>query len=158
MGLDMFLIKRKKKIKDDSWNEVMYWRKANAIHRWFVENVQNDVDDCGEYKVSRKQLEDLYEKCRKILVGAKLESAKIPNGYTYNNAGQKVVCEYIDGSIITNADYCEKILPTQEGFFFGNTEYNNWYYDSIRETFFELDKILQDFDFDEYDLIYTSSW
>jgi len=29
---------------------VGYWRKANHIHAWFVENVQNGVDDCkGNY-------------------------------------------------------------------------------------------------------------
>ncbi len=29
--------------------EVMYWRKSNAIHKWFVDNVQGGVDDCGNY-------------------------------------------------------------------------------------------------------------
>ena len=35
---------------------VGYWRKANAIHSWFVNNVQNKVDDCGYYYVSRENL------------------------------------------------------------------------------------------------------
>ena len=26
--------------------EVGYWRKANAIHKWFVDNVQDGNDDC----------------------------------------------------------------------------------------------------------------
>lgn len=39
--------------------QVGYWRKANAIHRWFVENVQNNVDDCGTYDVSLTQLSEL---------------------------------------------------------------------------------------------------
>lgn len=26
--------------------EVGYWRKANAIHGWFVDNVQKGNDDC----------------------------------------------------------------------------------------------------------------
>ena len=34
-----------------------YWRKANHIHGWFVENVQGGKDDCEEYSVSRKQLD-----------------------------------------------------------------------------------------------------
>jgi hypothetical protein len=25
---------------------VAYWRKANAIHSWFVQNVQDGVDEC----------------------------------------------------------------------------------------------------------------
>lgn len=39
--------------------EAMYWRKCNAIHRWFVENVQDGVDDCREYRVDRSDLEKL---------------------------------------------------------------------------------------------------
>ncbi len=27
--------------------EVLYWRKANAIHQWFVENVQGGEDHFG---------------------------------------------------------------------------------------------------------------
>ena len=38
---------------------VAYWRKANHIHGWFVENVQNNEDDCDEYYVSRTKLEEL---------------------------------------------------------------------------------------------------
>jgi hypothetical protein len=41
--------------------EAMYWRKANQIHKWFVDNVQNDVDDCGNYYVSREQLARLRD-------------------------------------------------------------------------------------------------
>ncbi|NLK92374.1 MAG: hypothetical protein GX273_04465 [Bacteroidales bacterium] len=41
--------------------EIMYWRKANEIHNWFVENVQNGVDDCGYYEVSIDQLYDLMD-------------------------------------------------------------------------------------------------
>lgn len=40
-----------------------YWRKANAIHRWFVANVQNGEDDCREYDVSRHQLQRLIDIC-----------------------------------------------------------------------------------------------
>ncbi len=39
--------------------EVMYWRKANAIHGWFVENCQNGDDDCRETDVYKEQLQEL---------------------------------------------------------------------------------------------------
>jgi hypothetical protein len=42
----------------------MYWRKANAIHKWFVDNVQNGTDDCGEYDVSIGELSKLLRVCR----------------------------------------------------------------------------------------------
>lgn len=42
-----------------------YWRKANAIHGWFVENVQNGQDNCKEYYVAKEQLEELRELCQR---------------------------------------------------------------------------------------------
>ena len=47
--------------------EAAYWRKANQIHRWFVENVQEGVDDCREYYVSFEQLEKLLSICETVL-------------------------------------------------------------------------------------------
>ena len=47
--------------------EAMYWRKANAIHGWFVENCQDGEDDCREYEVERSQLEALRDLCKDIL-------------------------------------------------------------------------------------------
>jgi hypothetical protein len=41
--------------------EAIYWRKANAIHKWFVDNVQGGQDDCGNYDVGRDQLEELRQ-------------------------------------------------------------------------------------------------
>lgn len=46
---------------------VGYWRKANAIHKWFVDNVQDGVDDCETYDVSFKKLVELRELCVKSL-------------------------------------------------------------------------------------------
>lgn len=38
---------------------VGYWRKANAIHKWFVDNVQDGVDECQRSWVSKNQLIEL---------------------------------------------------------------------------------------------------
>ena len=46
---------------------VAYWRKANAIHKWFVDNVQNGTDDCGKYRVTVEQLKQLVKACKDIL-------------------------------------------------------------------------------------------
>jgi hypothetical protein len=47
--------------------EAMYWRKANAIHNWFVQNVQDGEDDCGSYHVSRDKLKALHDTVREVL-------------------------------------------------------------------------------------------
>lgn len=44
-----------------------YWRKANQIHKWFVDNVQNGSDDCGEYYVSQDKLIELLALCKHAL-------------------------------------------------------------------------------------------
>jgi hypothetical protein len=52
--------------------EVAYWRKANAIHAWFVKNVQEGVDECQESFVSREQLQLLLDVCNKVLADTSL--------------------------------------------------------------------------------------
>lgn len=43
---------------------VAYWRKANQIHKWFVDNVQKGEDNCGEYYVSKDRLKELLDTCK----------------------------------------------------------------------------------------------
>jgi hypothetical protein len=47
--------------------EAMTWRKANAIHGWFVENVQHGEDNCREYHVSTEKLAALADACKEAL-------------------------------------------------------------------------------------------
>ena len=47
--------------------EIGYWRKANAIHNWFVNNVQEGVDNCGEYRVPYSSLVKLRLICKEVL-------------------------------------------------------------------------------------------
>ncbi len=42
---------------------VAYWRKANAIHKWFVDNCQGGVDECQESWVTREKLVELRDLC-----------------------------------------------------------------------------------------------
>ena len=46
---------------------VGYWRKANAIHKWFVDNVQGGADNCLEYEVSLEKLCELRALCKKAI-------------------------------------------------------------------------------------------
>lgn len=104
---------------------VGYWRKANAIHNWFVAKVQDGVDECQEASVSIKQLTELRDECQKVL-------------------------EF--------KDKADEILPTADGFFFGNVEYNEWYFQDLEYTVDILNEIL-DYDYDyETSFFYQSSW
>ena len=102
--------------------EAGYWRKQNQIHRWFVENIQNGTDDCGEYYVSKDALASLLELCEKV---------KADN---------------------TLAD---ELLPGVSGFFFGGTEYDEWYFNGIDNTIEILKEALED---ENGEYLYSSSW
>lgn len=44
-----------------------YFRKANAIHGWFIRNCADEVDDCRPVEVQQEQLKELYDLCKKVL-------------------------------------------------------------------------------------------
>ena len=102
--------------------EAGYWRKANAIHKWFVDNIQDGVDDCRDAYVERRDLQTLLDLCRIVII---------------------------------DKSKAEQLLPSSSGFFFGNTEYDEWYYNDIQNTIEILEKALEDEDGDYY---YSSSW
>ena len=104
--------------------EVGYWRKANQIHRWFVENIQNGVDNCGEYSVSKGELEELRNICTEVL---------------------------------NDHSKAEELLPSASGFFFGNTDYDEWYYNDVQHTIEIIDKIIGETNPNQ-DIYYSSSW
>ena len=47
--------------------EAVCWRKANAIHGWFVREVQGGEDNCRETEVTAEQLEALLKLVTKVL-------------------------------------------------------------------------------------------
>ena len=58
--------------------DVGYWRKANAIHKWFVDNVQSGNDDCGSYEVPREKLVELLNICNQIIERPELGEQLLP--------------------------------------------------------------------------------
>lgn len=107
---------------------VGYWRKANAIHSWFVTNVQDGEDECNPHHVSREQLIELRDTAQAAMAAYE--------------AGDK--------------DKARDLLTPTDGFFFGNTEVNEWYYESLKETVKQVENALA-LD-DAFDFTYRSSW
>jgi hypothetical protein len=75
MGLDMNLYLNS---SSNATQNIGYWRKANHIHKWFVDNVQDGNDDCGEYKVSHEKIVELKTLCEKILTNRSLAPQLLP--------------------------------------------------------------------------------
>ena len=103
--------------------EAGYWRKASAIHKWFVDNVQDGEDNCSTNWVDREQLEELRDTCKDVLA----------------KHARK-----------------DELLPTADGFFFGGTDYDEWYFNSLEQTVDILDKCLALPE--EWNFYYHSSW
>lgn len=103
--------------------EAGYWRKANAVHDWFVKNCQDGEDDCGEYDVSREDLTDL-----------------------------KKICE----EVLADKSKAASLLPTARGFFFGSTDYDDWYFQDLEQTIKIVDRCLELPS--AWDFEYHSSW
>lgn len=81
MGLDMYLSRNGK--------EIGYWRKANAIHKWFVDNTQNGVDECQTSEVSLQQVVELYNLCKKVLKNPEKHGHLLPPqaGFFFGDTG-----------------------------------------------------------------------
>lgn len=112
MGLDMYLTRKYHHSNAEGTvilqeEEIGYWRKANAIHAWFVDNIQKGMDDQEVYEVTLDQLHTLLTLVKTVLA----HPEKAPD-----------------------------LLPTREGFFFGGTDYDEWYFDGLRDTV----KIIED--------------
>jgi len=108
-----------------------YWRKANAIHKWFVDHVQDGVDECQQTQVEREHLQELLDLCNLI----------------WKNQNNK-----------TGINEAEQKLPRHAGFFFGSTEMDKGYWDDIAETIDILTRVLSDERLEDCEFYYQSSW
>ena len=58
--------------------------------------------------------------------------------------------------VLVDHSQAEDLLPVQSGFFFGNIEYNEWYYSDLSDTVEILENCLKMGD--DWEFYYQSSW
>lgn len=104
---------------------VAYWRKANAIHKWFVDTRADGEDNCQPIWVNSEHLEELLELCNEVL-----------------------------------ADHskADELLPTESGFFFGGTEYDEDYFQDLEYTQRRLGELIPLMKRDSDSAVYQASW
>lgn len=102
--------------------EVGYWRKFNALHNWFVNNVQEGEDNCEPHYVSLEKMEQLIKVLEKV---------------------------------VKNKAKASEELPTTSGFFFGGTEYDEYYFEDCKRTLKLMKQLVKEKGGDFY---YQSSW
>lgn len=62
-----------------------YWRKANQIHGWFVDNIQKGADDCGEYYVSKDKLQELLDTCKTAYITGNSQLLEPTSGFFFGS-------------------------------------------------------------------------
>lgn len=135
---------------------VGYWRKANAIHAWFVKNVQGGKDDCQTSEVGREQLRSLRQDCMSVLDTVETVPATLSAGQTTFHSDGRVENHTREGVRVAQAEIAAKVLPVQAGFFFGSTKYDDGYLQDLKDTVAIIDRALA---LPEgWDFAYRASW
>ena len=129
MGLDMYL---ERVSRNDSGNraEVHYWRKANSIHNWILKETGTPSDfNAGDNGI---------ELTKDMLI-------------KFVEQAETVLRDRSD-------ETSERLIPSCSGFFFGNTTYDEWYYKDIESTAEKFKQLINTFDFETYELVYSCWW
>jgi hypothetical protein len=133
--------------------ELMYWRKANQIHGWFVHNTQEVVEEV-KYYVTKEDLQNLLDVCKQVLdvMGkSKMKTVQVRSGWS---GGEET---YSDVETYDCEDEIRELLPPTEGFFYGSYEIDEWYKNNIEETVEFLERELPKSD-EHDDFEYYASW
>lgn len=102
-------------------HELCYWRKFNALHKYFDDHFNDsDNDNCVNMYMDIEDIKELLELVKKIRGAVKM-----------------------DGEQIANPDVCKE-LPTEEGFFFGDTDYNKYYVADLDSTIEQLGRVIDE--------------
>lgn len=126
VGLEQFVTDEHKAVQVQV--TVAYWRKANAIHNWFVENIQGGRDECQSSWLDKEKLVELYDTVALALAAYKRGD---------NTQAQE-------------------ILPPTSGFFFGGTEIDEGYEYDLTNTLKQLKPLIESDKLDSF--IYQASW
>ena len=86
--------------------QVGYWRKANQVHKYFVDNCADGKDEwCQDTYVEREHLEDLLNRCETVMKDHSRAEELLPaqSGFFFGST------EY-DGWYYSNLEYTIPIL------------------------------------------------
>lgn len=119
MGLDIWVYvgENKEKIKRDEFQREYYYRKANWLFDFFAKNVEEikNFNDINE--VNARDIELNVDIIKKLV-----ESCK---------------------EVLKDHSKASTLLPTCKGFFFGNTEYNDNYFDDVEQVLSDMEDLLR---------------
>lgn len=109
--IDHPIFKTGMRVKEISF-EAMYWRKANAIHKWFVDKCQDGVDECQETYVDLARIRELVDTCKIVLADNRKANELLPPqaGFFF---GSTQIDEYYRQDLQDTVDRLEDLLSTK---------------------------------------------
>ena len=93
--------------------EVGYWRKANAIHGWFVKECQEGVDECQDTYVAREKLVELRDLCQSVIDDPSTAEARLPTASGFFFGSTDYGEHYIE-DLKETVDICNRALALPE--------------------------------------------
>lgn len=175
-------------------HEVCYWRKFNALHKYFNEHFnEQDNDNCVDMYMGIEDIRELLNKLEVLRSKVKLVDGWTMNGGTADRAKKGTEIKLYDGGrkkvedlavgdvievstehcpsgravirytvadkddevmysynyqkrgkVVDNYKLCEDELPTEGGFFFGGTDYDEYYVEQLNSTIEQLEKVINE--------------
>ena len=138
---------------------VGYWRKANQVHGWFVRKAMSGVDECQLASIDRSMLIELRDICKTVISGVETVEGDVRVGTVMTKSPDGEIQthhRYESGRVVTNVALAQRLLPTQSGFFFGGTDYDQFYLSDLDTTVVILDLALKAPDDTQF--FYRASW
>lgn len=124
-------------------DEAYYMRKHNAVRKWFADHLEN-FEDNGTTRIEKEDFEAILRDMKYVITNCGFEV--FLNNYINADLQQLPLDIYdpieeyrafVENGGIRYELFCDianGMFPSSSGFFFGSTEYNEWYiYDLIRD-------------------------
>lgn len=163
MGLDMYFYARKTTYKSfskwdnpDRANEVNYPEDLKTFSDYIYDRNFKSVQTETSYQIGYfrkfnalhsyivKTFADGVDNCQDIILYKEdVEQIK------------KVLDDVLEANTEEKA---KELLPTQSGFFFGGTDYDEFYFEDVKDAADLMQNFLDNFDFEKYQLVYRASW
>jgi hypothetical protein len=152
-------------------DQYLYAKKYYSPSSWRGENAKDEFDAVVKTVGAQEFItKDMPSAQVEVKVGYWRKSNQIHQWFVDNCQGGEDDCRasHVDrAQLIELRDLCEKVLadnslanellPCQGGFFFGSTEYDEWYYSDLRDTVLIVNECLSGIG-EEWDFYYQSSW
>lgn len=167
MGLDMYLESHKKDTYELNEQAIKFMQEVlNFRHRdskeVFVDDPEWSKADDSVKALIGHQMEQVayWRKANQIRGWFSELLGEDFNGACKGKVNKRDIETLLDTckQVLENHSLAEKLLPVTEGFFFGSYEYDEYYFEKIKETVEICEKILKEFDFDTNYLIYDEWW